>query len=246
MGEILFPLVPLAFVLGLIALTYRSTRTRKRELQQEAAQRPIWAAETPRRDIRVRAFAYLRATLFAAFPFAGAVFVSVRLLGPYHVNSYWDIPAILLAGACIVTGCGWLYLCVQRVIAYSAISPLSRPALYLGDSGLRYFNLVEVPWIDIVETRQIDVSLGRGGVKRYVVLFMSNPARSYATGKTTGDRLQLWWKSRTMGLTVNGSRPAQKTRNHLFIDTDVLAGVKAPQLQEWIDRLRRESSRAPH
>jgi hypothetical protein len=162
---------------------------------------------------------------------------------------HWAVRHALVAAAFVpfVSGAGlgavvaWRNL--YRVARFGSGFPWARPALSLGDDCLLYFDLVRVPWEDVLDTRALETSMGRGGHRAYVLLFVRGVAADYVKGGKL-NRREVKSAASMLRFAVQNQWPPFPKGDFVVLDVDYLSGAYAPRLKVWIDRIRRSAALA--
>lgn len=238
-------IVTLPLLLGAVGLvlwyglTLLARRDKKKQEEKAAQMEQAWAAEVPGSELRVTAFPSAFGTLFLLLLLCQMYALFVWLPGRQPMHSAWGVVLNVASLACALL-LGWSLLWTGRLwIAYGLTSPWSRPAVRLNAEGIRYFDQVQIPWSDVVDTRVITI-VSRATVN-YVLLFTPHPLGTYATGETPSPKLTLLSDENKDGLFGYVLKPASP--HFLAIQPELLANVQPAQLRVWIDQLREKARR---
>lgn len=226
-----------AFVLIVVAINWLGGTARKRRRAKLEATRSLWASEEPVREVYAKKTALTLLACFAAalFGAAGAMVYMLVVHGAVRpaLAAVAFVPFVFGAGlGAVVAGRN---LC--RVVQFGSGLPWTRPALRLGEDCLSYFDLVSVPWEDVLDTRDLEISTGRGGHRAYVLLFVRGTTADYAKGGKL-NRLEVKSAASMLRFAVQNQWPPFPQGDFVVLDVDYLGGVYAPRLKTWIDRVR--------
>lgn len=230
-----------AFLLIVVAINWVGLEVRKRRRAKLEATRSIWASEEPVREVYAK-----KAALGLLAFFAATLFVAAAAL-VYMLVVHWTIRPVLATVAIVPFASGAALGAVVagrnvcRIVQFGSGLPWGRPAMHLGDDCLAYFDLVSVPWEDVVDTRDLEVSMGRGGHRNFVLLFVRGSTADYAKGGAL-NRREVKSAASMLRFAVQNQWPPFPRGDFIVLDVDYLSGVYAPRLKVWIDRIRRSTT----
>ena len=233
-------MVVLAFLVIAIAINSMAYTSRKRRREKLKATRSLWASEEPVRQCYGKKSILAVVTCFASL----LLIVACGLVSLLVVQ--WARHPILATAAFLPLASGAALGAVVagrnllRIVRFGSALSWARPALRLDDDCLRYFDLFSVPWGDIRNTRDLEVSMGRGGPRAYVLLFVRGSAADYAEGGKL-NRLEVKWAASMLRLAVQSQWPPFPKGDFVVVDAGYLKGVYAPRLKVWIDCIRQST-----
>lgn len=231
----------IAFVLIVVAVNWAGLEARKRRRAKLEATRSTWASEEPVREVYAKkaALALLACVAIALFVAAGAMvyMLAVHGAGRHALETAALVP--FASGAALGAAVAGRNL--HRIAQFGSGLPWARPALRLGDDCLTYFDIVSVPWEDVVDTRDLEVSMGRGAHRAYVLLFVRRSTADYANGGKL-NRREVKSAASMLRFAVQNQWPPFPKGDFVVLDVDYLGGVYAPRLKVWIDRVRRSAT----
>lgn len=226
-----------AFALIVVAINWAGIHARRRQRAKLEATRSLWTSEEPIREVYVKKTALTPLTCLAAALFVAAGGMVYTLV--LHAAANPVLAAVAFVPFASGAGLGAVVAGrnLRRIVQFGSGLPWAQPALRLTDSCLTYFDLVSVPWADVVDTRDLEVSTGRGGRCAYILLFVRGTAADYAKGGMVS-RQEVKSAARMLRFAIQSQWPPFPTGDFVVIDVDCLNGVYAPRLKVWIDRLR--------
>ncbi|QCP52184.1 hypothetical protein FAZ95_23660 [Trinickia violacea] len=230
-------LLGIAFIALVIAINWMAFSARKRRREELEATRITWASEDTIRTFYAKKSRLTVVTCLAAFLFI----VACGLIGLSAVN--WTSHPLLATLAfapfslAALIGATVAGRNARRILRFGSGLPWAIPALQLDDDCLRYFDLFEVPWDDITDTREIEVAMNRNGPRAYLLLFVRRSAVDYVRdGKL--NRLEVRWAASMRRPHVQGQWPPMPSGSFIVVDVDYLDKAYAPRLRVWVERLR--------
>ncbi|WP_440542928.1 hypothetical protein [Trinickia sp.] len=197
----------------------------------------MWASEQLVREVYARKSALAVLTCFAGalLGAAGAMVYMLAVHGAGHPVLAAAAFVPFAFGASLGAAVSGRNL--RRIVRFGSGLPWAQPALRLGDDCLSYFDLLSVPCEDIVDTRGLEVSTGRGGHRAYVLLFVRGATSDYAKGGML-NRREIKSAASMLRFAVQNQWPPFPQGDFVVLDVDFLSGVYAPRLKVWIDRVR--------
>lgn len=230
-------------MLIVVAINWAGLEARKRRRAKLEATQNLWASEEPVREVYAKKTALTLLACFATalFGAAGAMVYMLVVHGAVRLTLAAAAFVPFASGAAlgaVVAGRN-----LGRIVQFGSGLPWARPALRLGDDCLEYFDLMSVPWEDVLDTRDLEISIGRGRHRVYVLLFVRGTTADYAKGGKL-NRREVKSAASMLRFAVQNQWPPFPQGDFVVLDVDYLSGVYAPRLKVWIDRIRRSRAMA--
>ncbi|WP_377714068.1 hypothetical protein [Paraburkholderia denitrificans] len=205
-----------ALWLIVVSINWVAFEARKRRRANLDATRSMWASEEVVLEVYVK-----KASLPLLTCLAAALFVAASAL-VCLLAVHWPVHPVLATAAFVPFASGAAMGALvagrnlRRIVRFGSDLPWARPALRLGDDCVAYFDLATVPWNDVVDTRDLEVSMGRGGRRAHVLLFVCGSTADYAYGGTL-NRLEAKSDASMLTLAAQTEWPPARKATSFFL-----------------------------